>query len=86
MLAILYILWAICAVKDCIETYRDTRDYPSAIYGPVKSFFLNLPLRTVIFIIIHIVALFVYSLSQYVGKPPLGQPLYLVVDSNIKMF
>lgn len=86
MLGILYISWAIMSVKDCIDTYRYVRECIIEFHGPIKRFLLGLQLYTIIFVIIHIVALFVYSLSQYVGKPPIGQPLYLVVDSNIKMF
>ncbi len=88
ILAILYISWAIMSVQDCIEAYKFARDdyYPAIYRSKKRQFLASLHLYTVIFIILHVVILFVYSLSQYVGKPPLGQPLYLVVDSNIKMF
>lgn len=76
------------SVQDCIAAYKQVRDwYNPVIYHSKKRHFLSeLHLYTVVFVVLHVVILFVYSLSQYVGKPPIGQPLYLVVDSNIKMF
>jgi len=58
ILIIAYIIWAIISIKDIIDTVS---------YFKLSSVFDNLEEYTLTFIILHIVALFVYSLCKFIA-------------------